>query len=122
METQLTLSAVKTSASAIKPEDVQRLVSTLKRETKWQTARELAALLFGKDCNPNTERKIRAIASAACPVVVSYPGSPGYRHFDHCTMQELNHCTNAFHSQGVDMFKRETLYIQAIHRRRAELT
>jgi hypothetical protein len=121
METQLTLPAVKTPAPAIKPEDVQRLVSTLKRQSTWQTARDLAALLYGKDCTPNTERKIRAIASAAAPVVVSYPGSPGYRHFDHCTMEELNNCTNAFHSQGRDMFARAVLYSKAIHRRRASV-
>ena len=54
---------------------------------------------------------------AAMPQIVSYPGSPGYRLFQHCTIEEINHCIKAFESQGRDMLKRAVVYRQAYHRR-----
>lgn len=83
----------------------------LSEKNEWLTAEELAALLKFND------RKVRKVAAAAMPQVVSYPGSPGYRLFSACTLEEINHCIEAFQSQGRDMFKRSSLYLQAYHRR-----
>ncbi len=112
METQLDLS-VRTGAPAISPEDVAKLVCSLHELAGWATAADLAEYL-GEGYN---DRKVRAIAAAAMPQIVSYPGSPGYRLFQHCTIEELDRCIDAFESQGRDMLKRAVLYRQAYHRR-----
>jgi hypothetical protein len=108
--TQLELS-VRTPAPTVTPDEVARLVAELGFKTEWQTALQLAEALSIND------RKVRAIAAAAMPQIVSFPGSPGYRLFQHCTIEEINKCIAAFESQGSDMFKRATLYRQAYHRR-----
>lgn len=107
---QLTLD-VRTAAPAVSAEDVARLVAELGFKTEWQTALQLAEALSWND------RKVRAVAAAAMPQVVSFPGSPGYRLFQHCTVAEINRCIAAFESQGRDMLKRAVLYTQAYHRR-----
>lgn len=108
---QLQLS-VRTPAPAVSPDEVATLVRVLAEGEGWLTAAEIALKAPGM-----TDRKVRAVAAAAMPQIVSYPGSPGYRLFAHCTLEEINHCIDAFQSQGRDMFKRATLYLQAYHRR-----
>ena len=61
-------------------DDVERLVNLLRKHAHedkddkgWMKAPRLANL-SGGDLN---ERKVRKVARAARPVVVSYPGSPG---------------------------------------------
>jgi len=109
-ETQLDL-CVRTPAPLVTPEEVARMVAELGFKDEWQTAVQLAEALSLND------RKVRAIAAAAMPQIVSFPGSPGYRLFHHCTVEEINHCIDAFESQGRDMLKRAVLYRQAYHRR-----
>jgi len=98
-------------------EQIERLVGVLGAagiETGgWLTAAEIAALLGARV----SDRTVRKIASAAAPVVVSYPGSPGYKLWARCEVEEINHCIEAFESQGRDMMKRAVLYRQAYHRR-----
>ena len=79
----------------------------------WFTAAEIAERM-GDD---TTDRRVRKLASAACPGVVSFPGSPGYKLWQQCSVEEINHCIEAFESQGSDMLKRSVLYRQAYHRR-----
>lgn len=98
-------------APAVSADDVAALLRVLSDQPDWLTAGEIAALIGF------TDRKVRAVAAAAMPQVVSYPGSPGYRLFSACTLEEINHCIEAFQSQGRDMFKRSSLYLQAYHRR-----
>jgi hypothetical protein len=112
MDTQLDL-AVRTPAPAVSMEEVALLVRVLGDLKGWATAGALAVHL-GAGFN---DRKVRAIAAAAMPQIVSYPGSPGYRLFQHCTGAEINHCIDAFEGQGRDMLKRAVLYRQAYHRR-----
>lgn len=100
---------VRTPAPSVTADDVERLLGAL--GDRWVTASDLGLALGWSD------RKVRAVAAAAMPHVVSYPGSPGYRLFQHCTIEEINHCIEAFESQGSDMLKRAILYRQAYHRR-----
>lgn len=105
---------VREKAPAVSPEDVRRLVSILRSSGAWMTRRELAAAFGGEEV---ADRKVRAIAEVAAPVVVSWPGSPGYRHWDACSVEEINHCIEAFESSGRKQFQRAHVYRRAYHRR-----
>lgn len=113
-ELGFTIDSPAASGRVVSPEDVARLVRVLKEASSWLTAREIAALIGP----PANERSIRAAANAACPQVISYPGSPGYRLMSACTVEEINHCIAAFQSQGTEMLKRANLITRAYHRRR----
>lgn len=114
----------------ISPEQVQQLVAILvkadehrsalppptgkrKPPAGWLTATEIAAIFGGE----TTDREVRAIANAACPAVVSFPGSPGYKLWQLCTIEEINHCIESIESQAKDMMRRSVMYRQAYHRR-----
>lgn len=91
--------------------EVARLVELLSGKG-WQTAAELAVRSGGW-----SDRKVRLIASAAVPGVVSYPGSPGYKLWAECSVEEINHAIEAFESQARDMAGRAIFYRQAYHGR-----
>jgi hypothetical protein len=98
-------------------DEIEQLVGVLRQAPDaeadgWLTAVEIAAKM-GKGV---TDRKVRKIASAACPAVVSFPGSKGYKLWQRCTVAEVTHCIEAFESQGKDMMKRAVLYRRAYHR------
>lgn len=103
-------------APAVKMCHVRALTGTLKQVSRWITRKELAAELG--DSTPAFERKLRAVASVAAPVVVSYPGSPGYKHFDAASDQEIEHCIAAFRASASDQTRRANLYQNALNRRR----
>lgn len=126
MELPLDL-GLKLPAPEVTPEQVEQLVAVLvigaktepknERERKrieagWMTAEEIAAQIPDA-----TERSVRRIASAAAPAVVSFPGSPGYKIWAKCSVDEINHAIEAFESQARDMIKRAHLFRQAYHRR-----
>lgn len=94
-------------------EEIGALVAVLREAGGWLTAKEIAARM----AEGTTDRVVRAMASAACPAVVSFPGSKGYKLWQLCTVAEVGHCIAAFESQGSDMLKRAVLYRQAYHRR-----
>lgn len=104
---------LKLAEPSVSPADVELLVSVLRDVGGWITAGDLAIHLGAG----YSDRKVRAIAAAAVPQIVSYPGSPGYKLWQLCTVAEINHCIEAFQSQGSDMIKRSVLYRQAYHRR-----
>lgn len=85
----------------------------LKDAHGWLTAKQIAGQM-GPEA---TERWVRKVASVAAPAVVSFPGSPGYKLWQLCSVEEINHCIESFESQGKDMFKRAILYRTAYHRR-----
>ena len=101
-------------APAVSTDEVRRLVEILRSTGAWMTRRELASVFGGEEI---ADRKIRAIAEVAAPVVVSWPGSPGYRHWDACTVAEINHCIDAFESSGKKQFQRAHVYRRAYHQR-----
>jgi hypothetical protein len=99
-------------APEVAPEQVEQLVAVLRDSGGWMTAVEIAARIEGA-----SERRIRKIASAAAPAVVSFPGSPGYKLWAACSVDEINHAIEAFEAQATDMIKRANLYRKAYHRR-----
>ena len=101
-------------ATTVSTEEVQRLVSILRASGEWMTRRELAAAFGGEEV---ADRKVRAIAEVARPVVVSFPGSPGYRHWDSCTVEEIHHCIETFESSGKKQFQAAHMYRRAYHSR-----
>jgi len=107
---------LKTPAPEVNPAEVEMVVKVLRSGAGWLTAREIAAGL-GMGEFAVAERKVRKIASVAAPRIVSFPGSPGYKLWELCTVAEIDHCIEAFESQGRDMLERAILYRQAYHRR-----
>lgn len=107
----------------IDTEDVGTLVDGLKRcpadpkKKGWKTAEDVAAFLVRCGSEGWNERKVRATARVAAPVIVSYPGSPGYKLWADCKVEEIDHAINAFESQAKDMTARAMLYRSAYHRR-----
>lgn len=61
------------------------------------------------------ERRIRTVARACRPFVVSFPGSPGYKLWRDCTPEEIQHCIRAFASQRDDMSESHLIYYRAHH-------
>ena len=96
----------------VSPAEIEALVRVLFDAGTWLTAAEIAAKVGGV-----SDRFVRKVASAACPAVVSYPGSPGYKLWNLCTVEEINHAIDAIESQAKDMLKRAVLYRQAYHKR-----
>lgn len=96
-------------------EQVERLVKILEDDGGWVCASDIG----GRAGAGMSDRTIRAAANAACPQVISYPGSPGYKLMKFCTVEEINHCIAAFQSQGTEMLKRANLITRAYHRRGA---
>lgn len=106
---------LKLKAPRLDPVDVEKLVEVLRRARVWVTARQICEILYGQSSDA-LERRVRLSASAAVPEVVSYPGSPGYRLWSECTVDEITHCIESFESQGRDMLKRAVAYRIAYHR------
>lgn len=102
-------------APEVSMEDVKRLVAVLKENTGWMTAAQLAERIYGSS-SESLKRSIRAIASAARPRVVSFPGSPGYRVLERCSIEEIRRGINALESQGKSMIKDANIYRVAFHR------
>jgi hypothetical protein len=123
-------------APAISPEDVEKLLQVLRSPEKviadavatlserdqqrlkrgWLTAREIAGQMFGQETE-TAQRRVRAIASAARPAVVSFPGSLGYNLWERCTLEEINNGIESLESQGKDMIRQANVYRMAYHRR-----
>lgn len=106
----------------ITPEQVGQLIALLRtghddeavrlKRKGWMTAAEIAARM-----EDGTDRLVRKIAAAAGEAVVSYPGSPGYKLWELCSVEEINHAIEAFESQARDMIKRAAMFRRAYHRR-----
>jgi hypothetical protein len=102
--------ATPAAAPAASIDDVEWLVTLLDGKG-WKTAAQLEELSGGL----KNDRKIRAIGRAAAPVIVSYPGSPGYKLWAECTVDEIHHCLNAWESQIRDNTVRRAIYERAYH-------
>lgn len=59
----------------------------------WIKSRELGAV------TETQKRRIREIAELGQGQIVSYPGSPGYKLLDDCSLEELRHGDRAVRSQ-----------------------
>lgn len=110
-QTEFALRVREKSAEArVSEEDVVRLAEFLERAEGWATASVIGAALG------MNERRVRAVAAAAMPRVVSFPGSPGYCLWRFCPQPQILHGIEALESQGRDMIKRANLYRVAYHR------
>lgn len=119
MKTELGLT-ISAPASRVPAEFVESIVELLATARDWRTKREIAAQL-GVPFTPAFERKLRAVAETAAPRVVSWPGSPGLKHWNFATLDEVNRAINAHESQGKDHYRRAHTYRVAYHSRfRAE--
>lgn len=96
-----------------KVEDVRAMAAVLAGRKKAVSAASLAQLL-GQGW---TDRKVRAVARAAAPGIVSWPGAPGYKLWQECSVEEIQHAIAAFQSQARDMTARAQLYQNAYHSR-----
>ena len=100
----------------IAPEDVERLVNALVAAGEPMTAGRLAVFLFAVDTEGN-RRRVRAIASAGRPRIVSFPGSNGYELLERCSEEELRHGIAAIRTQSSAMHRDADLYQGACDRR-----
>ena len=91
-------SPVENKAPTASVGDVAALVKALTGKD-WQTADSLA------------------VARASAPGIVSYPGSPGYKLWSECSVEEIDRTIAAFESQATDMTARALLYRDAYFRR-----
>jgi hypothetical protein len=114
MKTELGLT-IASSGPTFNPYQVAAVIGVLRRNGGWMTATEIADVMGNK--SEAFERRVRACASVGAPAVVSYPGSPGYKFWDFCSVEEIDHCINAFEAQGKDMIRRAHVYRMAYHRK-----
>lgn len=61
---------------------------------RWVNARDISRSLGLSD------RQIRNLAAASGGIVVSSPGSPGYKHVRHCDPEEINAITGRLEHQA----------------------
>ncbi len=98
---------------ADRPEIAARLaelLAILLEKAGWLTRRDLEALGFA-------DRELRELAEwDQGAAIFSYPGSPGYKHFDHVTDVEFDRCA-ALRSQARRMIYRHLRYQRRWHRR-----
>lgn len=87
---------------------LNQLLEILADRRTWITRRELETLGFG-------ERELRAL-SESDERIFSYPGSPGYKHFDHVSETEFDPCI-ALKNQGRKMLKKWLRYQRRWHKR-----
>ena len=117
LQAEIVFSTATSPAPVATLDQIEWLVALLKagrtpKNNGWITAAQLVALSGGlKD-----DREIRAIARAATPGIFSYPGSPGYKLWQECTMAEISRGLSAMEAQVRDMTIRTSLYQQAYHK------
>ena len=93
--------------------DVQWFEKLLRNHGDWLTAAEVLNLVLRKPSDDN-KRWIRELASRS-EWILSGPGSPGYKHIEHCTPEEIKHFKNALISQGKDMIRRGIKIARSAH-------
>jgi hypothetical protein len=76
---------------------------------RWHTAKELRAHGF-------RERELRDLVEHSEGQILSFPGSPGYKAFDHATIDEIDQ-SKALLNQGRAMIRRFLRYKKRFHRR-----
>jgi hypothetical protein len=107
------LLALPSPVPKVKLEEVSALVAILRETGQWMTRAELETI----DPRYN-ERRVRAIAEAGRPQIVSHPGSQGYKFLGACTLEEINHCVNTWRALRVKDYEAEVAYLKAWHQRR----
>lgn len=76
------------------PGEVEALVTYLRKQgNAWTSAKQIQAALGIND------RKLRILRAAAKSRILSAPGTPGYRHIDFATLDEIHEVAARKHSQ-----------------------
>ena len=89
------------AAAPLQPDpEAERLVNYLHQNPGFHTRHQLMEILG------LTDRKIRQLAEQSDGFIVSGPGSPGYIHIDHCSLEKFNHIKAAVRSQARAMLAR----------------
>jgi hypothetical protein len=71
-------------------EMIRQLKAGATKENRgWLTAADLGAKTWSE------KRDVRAIARISKGGIVSWPGSPGYKPTEDCTLEEVQHCRKA---------------------------
>lgn len=90
--------------------DVARLASWLYQSgDRWIPSKEIT------DALDLTERQIRNLASSSAGIIVSSPGSPGYKHVRHCDPEEIKTITARLEHQAKLMGQRAGAIRSAFH-------
>jgi len=74
------------------------------QDGEWALASEIIARVFGQTGVKWSDKKIRDLAAAAAPQIIS--GQLGYRLTRCATVEETSHCVNWLTSQGGKMIAR----------------
>lgn len=77
---------------------------------RWISAKEITESLG------ITDRQIRNIAAGSGGIIVSSPGSPGYKHVRHCDPEEIKSITSRLEHQAKLMAQRACSIRSAFHR------
>lgn len=93
--------------------EVEKLVQTL-RENGKMTAAQIC-LKWGWPATDNNKRKVRAIASAARPGIVSFPASGGYKLAQDCTLAEIDGAIRSWDAQIREATVNKKLYLDLKH-------
>jgi hypothetical protein len=83
-------------------EDAAWLENLLKQARAWVTATEILYSI-GKPASEDQKRWLRRLASASCWII---SGQKGYKHIEHATAEEIDHCANGLESQAKEMSDR----------------
>lgn len=113
VKTELGLT-IATSAPKATPEQVTRLISELRRAKRSLLAAELAQLMFGKTTE-TAKRRVRVVAKAARPRVVSFPGSDGYDLWARCNINQLWTCVYQLETHGKELINEAHVFRKALH-------
>ena len=111
---QIEMSLTQSEAAPVATvEDVEKIVGILACSIQL-TAAEICREL-GWVINENNKRKVRAIARAARPGIVSFPNSNGYKLFRNCTVEEIRSCVNHWRSVEKDAAQTWKLFQDAMY-------
>lgn len=94
-------------------EEVQQVVEILTGKGQL-TAAEICVQL-GRPANENNKRKVRAVARAAFPGIISFVGSDGYKLLRQCSLDEAWAAVHALENIERDTVCKKKLLLDAIH-------
>lgn len=101
------------SAAVASPEDVQKLVEIL--AAKGQLFAVEICQEMGLPPSENNKRKVRAIARAAFPGIISFAGSDGYKLIRQASIEEAYRVLHAIEASERDLIAKKRLILDAIH-------
>lgn len=112
-QTELNLAAPPDPAAVASPEDVERVVTILRSHGQL-TAVEICREM-GLAITENNKRKVRAVARAAFPGIISFVGSEGYKLLEQCSLDEAWAADAALACQQKDISAKRLLLRKAIN-------